>query len=245
EGACRFSGSWGHATAAAVASFVLHIIWYGGWYGYSASRLPLLKHPYILVIHAQPRVRPVSHAGTLDPHPLNESQSLSLQLLGVPLRHPHDLAAANVVLAVNDHDSAGPKYPNALSPNPSMRLSIRLSPLQLASVSRMKRPSQHVAVSIAARSVSGVVMVGHAVGIGRARHDCIKLAVTRPRHVCRVAYVHLDMCRCLCGPFRLDLVSHNAASETVITEQANFSNACHRIKDAARCVLPQDAGEHG
>src|SRR5690606_7914828 len=98
------------------------------------------------------------HAGTLDPHPLNESQSLPLQLLGVPLRHPHDLAAANVVLDVDNHDATGLQNSNALFPDPSMRLSIRLSPLQFASVSRMKRPSQHVAVGIAARSVSGVVM---------------------------------------------------------------------------------------
>src|SRR5690606_2139706 len=62
----------------------------------------LFEHPNVLMGHPQPGVRPVSHAGTLDLHPLNELQSLSLQLLSVPLGHPHDLAAANVVLAVND-----------------------------------------------------------------------------------------------------------------------------------------------
>src|SRR5690606_12566409 len=55
----------------------------------------LFEHPNVLMGHPQPGVRPVSHAGTLDLHPLNELQSLPLQLLSVPLRHPHDLAAAN------------------------------------------------------------------------------------------------------------------------------------------------------
>src|SRR5690606_40876600 len=36
----------------------------------ASLRLP--KHPHVLVIHPKPCVRPVSHAGALDPHPLHE-----------------------------------------------------------------------------------------------------------------------------------------------------------------------------
>src|SRR5690606_1765863 len=101
----------------------------------ASLRLP--KHPHVLVIHAQSRVRPVPHTGARHSHSLNFLKPLPAQLVSVPLRHPHDLAAANVVLAVNDHDSAGPKYPNALSPDPPVRFSIRFTPLHLARVGRM------------------------------------------------------------------------------------------------------------
>src|SRR5690606_11933562 len=47
----------------------------------------------------------------------------------------------------------------------------------------------------------------------------------------------------LYGPLGFDFIGDNAASETVITEQANFPDACHRIKNALRPVFPKDPGE--
>src|SRR5690606_20975601 len=203
----------------------------------------LFEHPNVLMGHPQPGVRPVSHAGTLDLHPLNELQSLPLQLLSVPLRHPHDLAAANVVLAVNDHDAAGPKYPNTFSPDPPVRFSIRFTPLHLARIGRMERSSEGVAVRISPRPVTGVVMVGHAVPVCGARHDGIKFPVTCPRHSRRVSDVHLDMCRSLCGPLGFDLVGDDATREAVVAQQANLPDTRHRIKNALRPVFPKDTGE--
>src|SRR5690606_36920895 len=203
----------------------------------------LFEHPNVLMGHPQPGVRPVSHVGTLDLHPLNELQSLQLQLLGVPLRHPHDLAAANVVLAVNDHDPAGPKYPNTFSPDPPVRFSIRFTPLHLARIGRTERSSEGVAVRISPRPVTGGVVVGHAVPGWGARHDGIKLSATCPRHSRRVPDVHLDMCWSLCGPLGFDLVGDDATREAIVAQQANLPDTRHRIKDALRPVFPKDTGE--
>src|SRR5690606_32946153 len=203
----------------------------------------LFEHPNVLMGHPQPGVRPVSHAGTLDLHPLNELQSLSLQLLSVPLGHPHDLAAANVVLAVNDHDAAGPKYPNTFSPVPPVRFSVRLAPLLLARIGRMERSSEGVAVRVSPRPVAGVVVVGHAVPVCGTRHDGIKFSVTCPRHSRRVSDVHLDMCRRSCGPLGFGPLGDDATREAVVAQQANLSDTRHRIKDTLRPVFPKNTGE--
>src|SRR5690606_30624303 len=203
----------------------------------------LFEHPNVLMGHPQPGVGTVSHPGSLDRNLVNEPKPLPLHLLSVPLRHPDNLASPNVVFDVDDKHTAASQHPDALGPNTPVSLPVRFAPLHLPRVRGVQGASQDMAVGVSPRPVTGIVVVGHAVPIGGARHDGIKLAVTRPRHVCRVAYVHLDVCRCLCGPFRLDLVSHNAPSETVITEQANFPDACHRIKNALRPVSPKDTGE--
>src|SRR5690606_8608260 len=114
----------------------------------------------------QPGVRPVSHAGTFDPHPLNELQPLPLQLLSVPLGHPHDLAAANVVFDVDDKHTAASQHPDALGPNTPVRLSVRLSPLHLPRVRGVQGASEDMAVSVSPRPVTGIVVVGHAVPVG-------------------------------------------------------------------------------
>src|SRR5690606_5122633 len=173
----------------------------------------LFEHPNVLMVHPQPGVRPVSHAGTLDPHPLNELQPLPLQLLSVPLRHPHNLASPNVVFDVDDKHTAASEHPDALGPNAPVRLPVRLAPLHLARIGRMERSSEGVAVRVSPRPVTGVVMVGHAVPVCGTRHDGIKLTVTCPRHSRRVSDVHLDMCRSLCGPLRFDLVGDDATRE--------------------------------
>src|SRR5690606_2327447 len=77
-----------------------------------SARSLLFEHPNVLLGHPQPGVRPVSHAGTLDLHPLNELQPLTLQLLSVPLGHPHDLAAANVVFDVDDKHTSASEHPD-------------------------------------------------------------------------------------------------------------------------------------
>src|SRR5690606_6019875 len=128
---------------------------------YTASaptRSWLFEHPNVLMGHPQPGVRSVSHAGTLDLHPLNELQPLPLQLLSVPLGHPHDLAAANVVFDVDDKHTAASEHPDALGPNTPVRLPVRLAPLHLARIGRMERSSEGVAVRISPRPVTGVVV---------------------------------------------------------------------------------------
>src|SRR5690606_3040027 len=47
----------------------------------------------------------------------------------------------------------------------------------------------------------------------------------------------------LYGPLGFDFIGDNAPSETVITKHANFPDACHRIKNALRPVIPKNAGE--
>src|SRR5690606_5456542 len=134
---------------------------------HDSALLRFLKHPNIFAIDSKMSVCSVSDSGGIDPFPANQSESEMLDFLRMPLRNSDQLPGANVVLDVDNHDAAGFQNSDALFPNPSMRLSICLSPLQLASVSRMKRPSQHVAVGIAARSVSGVVMIAKPISVDR------------------------------------------------------------------------------
>src|SRR5690606_12384 len=108
------------------------------WPRQLSARSLLFEHPNVLMGHPQPGVRPVSHAGTLDLHPLNELQPPTLQLLSVPLGHPHDLAAANVVFDVDDKHTSASEHPDALGPNAPVRLPVRFTPLHLPRIGRME-----------------------------------------------------------------------------------------------------------
>src|SRR5690606_7276517 len=108
---------------------------------------------------------------------------------------------------------------------------------------RMERSSEGVAVRVSPRPVTGVVMVRHAIAVGRRSHNGIKFTVCRPRHGRRVADVHLDMCRRCGRPLGFDLVGDDATREAVVAQQANLPDTRHRIKDALRPVFPKDTGE--
>src|SRR5690606_10569117 len=83
----------------------------------AAARPWLVEHPNVLMGHPQPGVGTVSHPGSLDRNLVNEPKPLPLQLLGVPLRHPHHLTSPNVVFDVDDKHTAASQHPDALGPN--------------------------------------------------------------------------------------------------------------------------------
>src|SRR5690606_17228078 len=151
--------------------------------------------------------------------------------------------AANVVFDVDDKHTAASEHPDALGPNTPVRLPVRLAPLHLARIGRMERSSEGMAVRVSPRPVTGVVMVRHAIAVGGRSHNGIKFTVCRPRHGRRVADVHLDMCRRLCGALGSDLVADDATREAAVAQHANLPDTRHRIKSALRPVFPKNTGE--
>src|SRR5690606_214089 len=146
----------------------------------------------ILAIGSTISIGSVSDFGSIDPLAATQGNSEMLDFYRMPLRDSDQLPTTYVVLDIDNHNATSFQNSNAFFPNPSMRLSIRLSPLQSAGISGMERPSQHVAIGIAARSVSGVVMIATAVAVDRACDNGVKFFVIGPGHVGRVSHHDLD-----------------------------------------------------
>src|SRR5690606_4375504 len=158
--------------------------------------------------------------------------SETLDFLRMPLRNPDKFPSPNVVFDIDNHDTSWLQDSNALFPDPSMRFSICLSPLQSTSVSRMKRPSQHVAVGIAARSVSGVVMIAKPISVDRACDNGVELSIIGPGHVSRISHHNLDVWVVFGGlinPFGFKVLDYDPPKEAVVSEQADFPDTCHRV----------------
>src|SRR5690606_31114857 len=199
---------------------------------HDSALLRFLKDPNIFAIDSKMSVGSVPDSGSIDPFPANQSEAQTLDFLRMPLRNSDEFPGANVVFDVDNHDTSWLQDPNALFPDPSMGLSIRLSPLQSTGICRMKRPSQHVAVGIAARSVSGVVMIATAVAVDRACDNGVKFFVIGPGHVGRVSHYDLDV-RVVFGglvnPFGFKVLDYDPSKEAVVSKHADFPDARHRV----------------